>query len=298
VERRFFEVFKMSKTIGLEPVRDFVKYTLYSGFVKNVSRPVSGLVVAEPERGKSTEARKWRGLGVMTLQDLTWYGLNRAIIDMSPNDREIFHHLVIPDLEKIGSRNRAVRDELLSGLRIVMDEGVQDISTGRMKIHLDKPIVLGILMCTTPEDIGDRRSVFRTLSFQSRLIPFTYDFGRNLKVKVLEFIESEEHTVKEQFFFKREEKVEVTLPPHFSKHLKIYSVYLAKQLERFSRKSPIKETNERDRLLGIRAKENLMAFLKSIALYHGSTTVQQEHFDEFARLYEYMNYKFNEIGEV
>jgi len=288
----------MSKTIGLEPVRDFVKYALYSGFVENTPRPNSGLIVAEAERGKSTEARKWQGLGVMSLQDLTSFGIARTIKEMSQKDRETFHHLIIPDLEKIGSRNRAVRDELLSMLRIVMDEGLKDFTTGRLVLHLENPVVLGVLMCTTPEDIGDRRSVFRTLSFQSRLIPFTYDFSDRLKVRVLDFIESEEHNVRESFVFKREEKVKVTLPERYAKELNLYAILLAKRLEKFSRKSPIRETEERERLLGIRTKENLMTFLKSIALYNGGTTVTQEHFDEFVRLYEYMNYKFKEIGKV
>jgi hypothetical protein len=66
----------MSKTIGLAPLRDFSKYLLYSGFVKNAPRPVSGLIVAPPERGKSTEAQRWEGLGVLTIQDVTSYGID------------------------------------------------------------------------------------------------------------------------------------------------------------------------------------------------------------------------------
>jgi len=287
----------MSKTIGLKPLRDFIKYVLYSGFVENAPRPVSALIVAEAERGKSTEARKWQGLGVMTLQDLTAYGIGRVVREMSEKDRKIFHHIIVPDLEKIGSRNRVVREELLAMFRIVMDEGLQDVSTGRQKLHLEEPVVLGILMCTTPEDIGDRRSVFRTLSFQSRIIPFTYDYSDNLKIRILDYLDEEEHTVKEKWVFKREEKAKVTLPKQYAEKLNPYAIMLARRLERFSRKSPIKTTNERDRLIGIRPKENLMTLLKSIALYHGSTVVKKEHFEEFKRLYRWMNYKFKEIDE-
>jgi hypothetical protein len=154
-----------------------------------------------------------------------------------------------------------------------------------------------VLMCTTPEDIGDRRSVFRTLSFQSRLIPFTYDFNDGLKVKILEFIETEEHNIRENHYFKRVEKAVVTLPKKYSKKLNMYAILLAKRLEKFSRKSPIKQTQERARLLGIRTKENFMALLKSIALYNGRTAVTNRDFEEFRRLYHYMNYKFHEIPE-
>jgi hypothetical protein len=38
-----------------------------------------------------------------------------------------------------------------------------------------------------------------------------------------------------------------------------------------------------------------MTFLKSIALYHGKTTVRKQDFEEFTGLYRWMNYQFNEI---
>jgi hypothetical protein len=286
----------MSKTTGLKPLRDFIKYSLYSGFVENAPRPISGLIVAEAERGKSTEARKWEGLGVMTIQDLTSFGIARTISEMSDEDRRTLHHIIVPDLEKIGSRNRNVRDELLAMFRIVMDEGLKDFATGRLMLHLREPVVLGILMCTTPEDIGDKRSVFRTLSFQSRVIPFTYDYSERLKLNVLNFLDSEEHAIKEKYVFKREERVKVKLPIHYSTSLNPYASELAKRLDSFSRKSPIETTEERGgRLIGIRTKENLMTLLKAIALYDGRTTVTKEDFLKLKKLYSFMNYKFKEL---
>lgn len=286
----------MSKTIGLAPLRDFCKYTLYTGFIANAPRPVSGLVVAEAERGKSTESQKWDGIGVITLQDLTAYGIARTVQEMSDKDRKTLHHIVVPDLEKIGSRNREVRNELLSMFRVIMDEGLKRTCTGRQKINIDKPIRLGVLMCTTPEDLGDRRSVFRTLSFQSRLIPFTYDFSDGLKAKILDYVETEDHTVREAFFFKREEKVKVKMPSHYAKSLNIYAVLLARRLDAFSRKSP-SDMQKESRLVGIRTKENLMTFLKAMALYHGRTTVTKSDFIEFRKLYRYMNYKGRNIDK-
>jgi hypothetical protein len=286
----------MSKTIGLAPLRDFCKYLLYTGFIANAPRPVSGLIVAEAERGKSTESQKWEGLGVITLQDLTSFGIARTISEMSEKDRKNFHHIVVPDLEKIGSRNRDVRDELLSMFRVVMDEGLKSTCTGKQKIDLKEPVRLGILMCTTPEDLGDKRSVFRTLSFQSRIIPFTYDFSDDLRAKIIDFVDTEDHTVRQKFFFNREEKTKVTLSPKYAKKLNIYALLLARRLEAFSRKSPNSVKNE-SRLIGIRAKENLMTFLKAIALYHGRTAVTKEDFEEFRKLYHFMNYNSHNIDE-
>ena len=284
----------MSKTIGLELVRNFIKYVLYSGFVKNAVRPVSGLIVADPERAKSTEVKTWHGLGVRTLQDLTAYGLATEIRKMSEKDREIFHHIIIPDLERLKARSRNVREELLSTFRIVMDEGLQSVSTAYIKLDLDNPVRLGILMCTTPDDLGDKRSVFRTLSFQSRVLPFTYDFNDALKLKILEFVETEEHIIQERHYFKREEKSTVVLPKHYARALNSYAKLLSRRLERFSKTSSMRKT-EAQRLVGVRPKENLMTLLKAIALYHGCTTVRKEHFKELQELYNFMNYDFRKI---
>ena len=284
----------MSKTVGLEPIKNFVKYAIYTGFVLNAPRPVSILVLANPERGKSTEVQKWNGLGVMNLQDMTSYGIDRQIQEMSGTDLENFHHMIVADLEKLASRNRSVRNELLAKFRILMDEGLKDVSTGRDRLHLDKPLRLGIVMATTPDDLGDKRSVFRTLSFQSRIIPFTYDFSSELKFRILDFIEREEHNQRQKYTFKRQKKSKVTLPRKYARKLTPYALTLARDLESFSRNCPIEKAQEM-RLLGIRCKENLMTFLKAIALYRGRKIVRRADFEEFHRLYSWMNYQFHEI---
>lgn len=286
----------MTKTIGLSPLEDFCKYILYTGFVKNAPRPVSGLIVAPPERGKSTEAQRYEGLGVVTLQDLTSYGIDRYINNMTEKDQAMFHHVVIPDLEKIGSRSRTVREELLSKMRILMDEGLQQVCTGRDLLNLKTPLRLGFLMCTTPEDIGDRRSIFRSLSWQSRCIPFTFEFSENLKVRVLDFVEKEEHNEAQKKYLKREEKVDVSLPTIYAEKLTLPAKILSRYLERFSKIDPI--SKKQGSLIGIRPKENFMTLLKAIALYNGSNSVQQEHLDIFYDLFRWMNYNFKAIDET
>jgi hypothetical protein len=42
----------MTKTIGLIQLRKFCRTILYTGFVEEAPRPVTGLVIAPPERGK------------------------------------------------------------------------------------------------------------------------------------------------------------------------------------------------------------------------------------------------------
>jgi hypothetical protein len=151
------------------------------------------------------------------------------------------------------------------------------------------------------DDLSDKRSVFRSLSWQSRIIPFTYEISDKLKAKILEFIESEKHNKLTDKEFKRTEKVDVKLPNRIAKKLNGPTKILAEELEKFSKSNRTDITTESKkyerRLIGIRVKENLMTLLKAIALYHGCTTVKDEHYLEFMRLFHYMNYKYNIIDE-
>jgi hypothetical protein len=113
-------------------------------------------------------------------------------------------------------------------------------------------------------------------------------------MKILEYLMDEEHNEKQAYLLKREEKVDVTLPEKFSSRLNILALILARKVdERASHPKTV--FNGESELCGIRAKENLMTFLKSIALYRGRDVVTESDFDELRRLYRFMNFNFRNI---
>lgn len=281
----------MSKTIGLDPLKKFLRYTLYSGFVKNKKRPVSALIMAHPERAKSTEALKFEGLGILYMTDLTHYGLVEELNEMPPDKREALHHLVIPDLEKLRTRGRSVREELMACFRDLTEEGLGRIHTGKINAAFNPPVIMGVIACTTPEDIGDRRSVLRNVTFLSRFIPFTYDYSDQLKIDILNFVEKEdEMTERKDHVFGKVTRVE--LPENLANRLTIPAIFLAKKIQKFA---STKSVDEKESLFGVRAKENLMTLLKSIALYNGHRTVNEKDLKELISLYEYMNFNFKQL---
>jgi hypothetical protein len=284
------------KTVGLDKLRRHLAYTLTSGFVKNKKRPLSTLILANPERAKSTEVNRFDCLGAFVMNDLTAYGLEMYLNNLSEKDRRSIHHLIIPDLERISARSKTVKHELLASLRVFMDEGMSRKQTQRIRIEWNDPVQLGVVVCTTPQDLGDKRSAFRSVSLQSRFIPFSYDYSSKGMIRVMDFIEDEETAVRKKEYIKREEPATVFCPDSLKKRLTMYAGYMARRAEKFSyipkASTPMTESPV---LIGIRAKENLITYLQSIALRNGSTRVTTEHFAEFEELYEYMNYKFKEI---
>lgn len=286
----------MVKTIGMEPLTKFARYIIYTGFVKNIPYPVSGTVIAPPERGKSTQIGKLECLGAIFVDKATAWGIAEIIQELTPQELELYHHFIILDLENYMSMGRDVKEQFLALLKQTTAEGFQRYRTGRMRLELPYRKSFGFLMATTPEDLGDKRSVFRNLAFLSRSIPFTYDYSPYQRKKILDYIMEEEHCANEKFIIKREEKESVELPSKFSDDLNFYAMYMARQIEDVAvqRKTVFKRKNE---LCGIRAKENLMGFLKSIALYNGTNVVTNKDFDEMLDIYKFMNFDFNSLDK-
>jgi hypothetical protein len=283
----------MVKTIGLEPLRKHISYTLYSGFVKNAIRPISTLEIAHPERGKSTEARRFDCIGAIEVQELSAYGILREFKNMPPRERQHFHHIIIPDLEKIASKSRRFKLELLSAIRVISEEGYLRSWVKGMHFEFDKRLNVGFILCTTPEDIAHHSDIYKSSSFLSRFIPFTYDFSSDLKAEILNFVEQEDRLTEDKTYLKREEGVDVRLPSYYTGVLTPYAKALACAVNEFAKKPDL----DSDRVFGVRFKENLMTYLKAIALYDGCYRVRQQHFDEFRELFHFMNFRFNNIDE-
>jgi len=286
------------KTIKMEPLRNHLKYVLYSGFVKNKQRPLSTLIIAYPERGKSTEASRFMAIGATEVQDLSSHGILNELANMTQNERRIFHHIIVPDLEKLASRSKRLKEELLSTIRILTEEGFGQSWVKYQRFKFEEKVVIGFLLCTTPEDLGDRRSAFRSYSFLSRFLPFTYDYSKMLKLDILKYVENEDRLVKTRVEFKREEPAEVRCPDRIKMRLDPYVNIIATEVDKFSTKSSIPALREKDRKFGVRFKENLTTYLKAIALYDGYTMVREKHFERFEDLFPFMNFQFNNIDEA
>jgi len=278
------------KTIGMDALRRHLRYVIYSGFVKE-ERPLSTLVLAHPERAKTSEVVKFNVPGCIVMNDLTAYGLAEIIEKMSETERTLFHHLTIPDLERIRARSRSVRAELIATLQIAMQEGLTRVRTHFVKLECNPPVRIGVIICTTPDDLFDRRSVFRRVSFLSRLIPFSYDFSDERKAQILEYVKKEDHLKEESFDIEFRSKADVLLPVPIKNKLVPYAKMMASKIERFASRE---ETG--GRLIGTRAVEQLICYLKAVAISNDRPIVTGEDFNEFGRLFSFFNFDMNNLN--
>jgi len=283
----------MSRTIGMEPLKKHLRYTLTSGYVKNKKRPVTTLIIAPAERAKSTEATKFdeAGSGFLILQDFTSYGLRELISGLTEEQRRRLHHIGIPDLERISARSRNVRHEVLADIRTVVEEGFIRARTYNTNLDMsESPYQCAFIICTTKEDVSDGRSIYRKgNSLPSRLIPFTYDFSNGMREDVLDFVMLEDSYIREQKESLVGKAFDVELPDSYRMTLKMCAKILARYTEGW--------TNSPDELIGVRALENLSTYVKSVALYNGRQKVTEDDFNEFLWLFNWMNFKYYDIDE-
>ncbi|MEM5867513.1 MAG: hypothetical protein QXG39_06305 [Candidatus Aenigmatarchaeota archaeon] len=272
--------------------RHFI-YTIYSAYIK-YEDPLSTLIYAWQERGKSTVALSIKSLGLLIEDDITAYGLSRTLNELHTQDKlKDFHHLLIPDLEKVSSRTRTVRNELRSFLQTLMWDGVQKIDTYNIHLNLPFRYKMGIIVGVTP-DVLHGKSPFRRLGFLSRLIPFSFDYDKDAMEEILHFIGTiQENKLRlETITIPKKKKIEVTIPQHYLDLLTDYAKELAHTVDSFC---PYYDPHEQ-RLIGARAKVMLPRYLKAISLSNGRTVVNEEDWCEFEKMFRYFNFDMKKIS--
>ena len=295
----------MSKpTLGLQDLCKHVKNILTSGFVM-YENPLSTVILANPERGKTTEVLRYMCKGIKIMNDCTAFGIAKYLNELKESDREAIHHIIVPDIERIHARAPNVRKELLATMQIFMAEGMSQIKTGFISLTFEKePKIIGFIMATTPRDLGDRRSIFRRASFLSRVIPYSYEFDDMMKESVIEFVTLEKHLKPDLIRMDLDKKYNVIVPEIYKKKVIKYARNLADKTNDFTAKiykiqdadgKTVMVKENLKELIGIRYTENFMCYLKSIALSYHEYTVTDKHFNEFDSLYKYFNYDYNEI---
>ena len=273
----------MSMSFGVEDLEEHIRNVLLTDFIKKAS-PVSTLIVAPPERDKSNTVIKFKGKTILTLNDLTAYGLMKKIEKHTVNGKCEFGHLIIPDLTRLTARSKSVRKELLTTLQILMAEGMKGINTYNINVSFKKPLKLGVIGCITRLDLTDRRNVWSKIGLLSRFIPFSFDYDEQLKINILNFINKDESLKQETINIRKRKVRNVAIPQNIQLHLMKDARRMAFDIEQFCR-TPIE-----DRVFGARALNQLSTYVKAIALRHNETVVNDYHYQLFTRYFHYFNY--------
>lgn len=272
--------------ISTEIIESFVKYALASA--KLVSeKPLSLLIVGEPESGKSSNIKKYclKCDGVLYTTDATAYGLIRETDNLALVLQKKVRFFVIPDLLNCLSRKPSTVDSLIMFLNAIIEEGVVNISTYATKIKLEdkkvaSDIKVGLITSITKQVLFDKRHQWSKVGFLSRCLPISYDYNMATRIKIFNYIAEQQHM---------KEHLERLLIKGKTYDVEL-SVEMAKRLIPYSQLF-----GDAQRCYGFRMQKQLQVLLKAIARYRGKKIVDEEDFKEFERLVNYINLEFNKV---
>ena len=266
----------MPRLVKLDPLERIVQATLQSAYVKD-EKPLSLLIVAKPESGKTLVLKKYReNKGIVYLTDCTAYGLTRDILPKVISGE--IRHILIADLITPLSKSAKTRQSLVAFLNNLIEEGVAKMTT--YATSWEKEVRCGMISAITDDALQDGRHEWAKMGFLSRMFIFSYSYPISAVYKIFDSLMSDRSGVDEKIELKfPNQPKDVVLPKPIAKKLIPISMKVGESMK----------------LHGFRFFLNTKTMLKALALLNGRATVTDREFEEFLELSRYLNCQFNPI---
>ena len=163
--------------LGVELLREFVASVILTGRVKNCD-PVSALLIAAPESGKTSIIVERSTKNVWPLTDVT----GRALVELCKNRPEISHFALL-DLVTIMSHKKTVNSYTFGILNAMTEEGIKSVALPGSVETFDhgRRAILGAITADLSED---KRRWWHKQGFTSRMVPFCYTYSNELVLRI------------------------------------------------------------------------------------------------------------------
>jgi len=266
--------------IGLEPVKRFIILLIFSSYVKN-EEPVSGLIIAEPEHGKTKLLKSIRAKRVEVIMDATAYGISQHLLP------RIFYKevrtLIFPDFLRILSRGKRIVDEILTLINAIIEDGI-DASILTKNIQWIPPssesVKANVIIAITPNELEKRKEKLRRYGFMRRVLPFYYTYTQEDLKLIHEALKT---GTSNQIF----EKIELKVPNEDGE------IYMSKELADML--DPVIEILKPviGAYTGFTLRRQLQCLCKANALMNNRTKVTE---DDIKEILAFVPFLFNPIA--
>jgi hypothetical protein len=260
---------------NISQLKKIIECALISTYIKS-EKPLSLLIVAKPESGKTTVMRLYiRNKGIVYLTDCTAYGIQRDLLPKLVS-REV-RTIIIADLLTPLSKAFKTKQAFIAFLNNLIEEGVAKITTYAMT--WDKEVKANVITAVTDQAIEDGRHEWAKLGFLSRFIIFSYSYSMSTVVEILSSY-SRHGLIDQPIDFQLPtEEVDIDLPSNIADKLDSIAMKIGEQFQ----------------LHGIRAKINLRSLIKALAYRNGRKIVTEREYSELVELADYMNFNYNPL---
>lgn len=196
----------------MELVREVIECVILTGRLKEHD-PVSCLLIASPESGKTSVVLEKECACMVALTDCTGRGL-QELCKMKPE----ITHICINDLVAVTAHKSSVSRYTMAMLNALTEEGimatafpgsVEQFKNGRRGIIASIPTTMA----------KDRRQWWNKSGLSSRMIPFAFKHSDDLNIRIKAEITKDRNTVqkKRRVFCIPAAHIKVHIPPHHAK---------------------------------------------------------------------------------
>ena len=264
--------------LKMDELKEVIQLCLYSAYIED-EKPISLLIIAEPESGKTQMLKKFRhNKGIVYFTDLTAYGITKAIFPLLESGQKV-NHIIIPDLLNPLSKSQVATKGFIQFMNSLIEEGICEIYTYAIQIKKED-LNVGLISAITSDAFFSRKTTWKKIGFLSRVIPFSYKYGIGSVIEIMESIYKEEYHNEEKvsLCFPNEKK-KIFLSKELAKEMFPFTLLLAKQSSSY----------------GFRVQKQLQILLKSSALLDGRSQVEMKDVEKLKRIVKFLNFSRNTI---
>lgn len=169
--------------LRIAPLKKMIECALVSPYIKD-EKPISLLIVAKPESGKSSVMKQYReNKGIVYLSDCTTYGITRDILPKIVSGET--KTIMIPDLITPLSKQTKTRQSFTAFLNNLIEEGVAKIAT--YSTVWNKDASANVITAITDEALRDARHNWAKMGFLSRFVVFSYSYSISTVTEILDY---------------------------------------------------------------------------------------------------------------
>jgi hypothetical protein len=277
--------------IEMESLKDIIKLTLQTAYIKGIDTPVNLLLIANPESAKTQTMALFKIDGTFTTNNITQAVIVSKILPMIENNG--LKHLIIPDFLNAIEKDYTTRKGFLNLIKTLIEEGITSLDSFNIrtvKVY-NPPIKCGLITGITSESfhgyyyekeqrcIGGVKHDWKSTGLLSRFIPFSYEYELNKVLKVFQFLAKEEHeqSIHQQTIRKR--VVDVKGNADLFQKLQLISLSLGQQIGGY----------------GFRTQRSIQALAKANAVLNNRREVTQDDIDKIVKLSNWMNFRNNPL---
>lgn len=274
--------------INTEQIERLIQLVIASGYVKDHEAPLSIILLAESESGKTKIACKFDNKHLLETSDLS----QKPIVEKILPDliEEKIHHLLIPDLTKVLSHSVPTTQATIAFLNALMEEGIKKQLFFNMQFNLKRRVKCGLITTCTFDYYYKVLRNWHDIGFLTRFLPVSYIYSEDTIFKINHQI------AQDNYFFEKMKmnaikKEKVIIPSEISTKIE----FLVQEIISKQRNESVRITTQggKQKLIsfkryGFRFHKQIRKLLQSIALINGRTTCSFEDLNECLLLIDYI----------